>query len=267
MSNMHGNQPNGSDSEDHKEERLLMSFWQAEADAAGSLPVSAKTKRALQELMRSHGVTHMPAIDALEVYEDPESMSATSAPAPGRVALFQLMGAMRDGVALAARGLRDFMDAMNSPQPAPMGSAMRLVPAQDEAGPTHASAAAVSRPALGWHIAALSFRPSNRQVTLVIRTHLASSDPLHVAVLGWSDDAVAQLSRANAGDHAWVPQPHDVACLWEGDLQGDQNEHRIAFKIPDGWDLNPEFEAQLRTLLVNDGAGALVASLKIGAPG
>lgn len=262
MSNMRGEKPEISATDDHKEQELLLSLWQAQASAYSPLPVSSKTKAALQELLRSHGVTHMPAIDAMEVYDAPEIRIATPVADTGRAKLFELMGAMREGAALAARSVKDFLDAMLAPLPAPAGSALRLSPFQLDVEPALASSQGA---ALGWHIATLSFRPSDRQVTMVIQSHLhaPSPEPLHLAILGWSAEVVTQLRRPEASDEAWVPMPQDLVRLWEGDLPGDQDAHRIAFKLPEGCVWDATFDG-LRTLLVEDGAGALVASLKLG---
>ena len=252
--------------EDPREDDLLMSLWKVDAMAFNPAPVSSKTKKTLQEMLRRHGVTHMPAIDALEVYDAPDDVSAEApagnTPAPGRLALFELLGAMRDRVAVAVSGVAEFLEAMSRPLPMVTGSAMRRTAEPGEAlrdlRPTEL------QPAHDWHIEGITVPPNKPgALYMYLRTHRPGVGPVHVAVLGWSAATVTRL-RGSVPAQDWVPAPEDVICLWEGDLDGSQQQHRLSIDLPSGYVLASGFEAR-NTVLVNDGAGAWIASLTLAA--
>ena len=97
---------------------------------------------------------------------------------------------------------------------------------------------------------------------LDLRTRRPSDGPIHVAVLGWSSAALTRLRAAGSPQEAWVPAPEDVLCLWEGDLDGRQEQHLVAFNMPEGCSLAAG-SGVANTALVDDGAGAWIANLTL----
>lgn len=55
----------------NKEAELLEALWEAEQGSLPPASVSSKTKQALADILRKHGITEAPAIDALQVYDEP----------------------------------------------------------------------------------------------------------------------------------------------------------------------------------------------------